>query len=75
MTNAKYSPLGRKVKCSQCPKEYLCTPYEDYYNATCDTDGLCEKCFLENAGVLEMVTVTKIDGEIRDVVINDPVNS
>jgi len=36
----------QQVKCSDCGKEYQCTPNEDYFNSTTLTDGLCWSCFL-----------------------------
>jgi hypothetical protein len=39
------------VKCSGCGKEYVCTPNEDYYNATDANDGVCWDCLLEQKGM------------------------
>lgn len=36
----------KDVRCAECGKEYLCTPDEDYYEATTLEDGLCWDCFL-----------------------------
>lgn len=36
------------VKCRKCGKEYVCTPEQDYYNATTATDGVCWDCLLED---------------------------
>jgi len=40
-----------EVKCRGCGKEYVCTPDEDYYNATTPTDGLCFKCLVEDTNI------------------------
>lgn len=35
------------VKCKECGKEYVCTPEQDYYNATTPNDGVCWDCLLK----------------------------
>lgn len=40
------------VTCSQCGRTYRCTPQDDYYNATTNTDGVCERCLVGDVPVL-----------------------
>lgn len=39
-------PRWQEVTCSECGKQYRCTPTEDYYNNTNLKDGICEPCLL-----------------------------
>jgi len=34
------------VTCKQCDRHYRCTPEADYYNATTNSDGVCEPCLI-----------------------------
>jgi hypothetical protein len=49
--NEMWSPCWKQVKCRTCGREYTCTPDDDYYNSTNATDGVCEKCLLNKAGI------------------------
>lgn len=39
------------VTCAECGSHYRCTPLHDYYNATTNSDGLCDACLLAAAGL------------------------
>jgi hypothetical protein len=39
------------VTCRECGKRYLCTPSQDYFEATTLEDGLCWDCFLPAKGM------------------------
>lgn len=34
------------VTCKDCGRQYQCTPWDDYYNATNEHDGVCTNCLL-----------------------------
>jgi hypothetical protein len=40
-----------EVRCRECGKEYVCTPDQDYFNATNNTDGLCWDCLMAEQGL------------------------
>jgi hypothetical protein len=50
------------VKCSDCGREYICTPGDDYYNATTATDGVCLSCLLAANGLDPQTTPVIGDG-------------
>lgn len=54
----------RKVKCRDCSREYVCTPADDYYDATNSTDGRCEQCTL---GGMTLVHAVIRDGRLIEV--------
>lgn len=49
---------GRKVRCKDCGKEYICTPENDYYHYTNNKDGVCEQCLLQEHGLKDAPVIT-----------------
>ena len=43
----------KMVTCRGCGDHYLCTPQNDYYNATSDKDGVCIGCLLTEKGMAD----------------------
>ena len=37
---------GQLVTCKECGRRYVCTPKDDYYNATTPENGVCEPCLI-----------------------------
>lgn len=66
--------LDNPVTCKTCGSSYMCTPWSDYYGATCNTDGQCERCLLHAAGLggARVVTVVTEPKE-RPEPMGDPV--
>jgi hypothetical protein len=42
------------VTCSKCHRRFRCTPEDDYYNATTNSDGVCEPCLIGDLPLLVM---------------------
>ena len=34
------------VMCKVCKRVYVCTPVDDYYNNTTNSDGMCNECLM-----------------------------
>ncbi|MDB5194668.1 MAG: hypothetical protein JWN50_682 [Parcubacteria group bacterium] len=41
--------MGGQVRCSKCGREYTLSIMDDYYSATNNTDGDCERCMMRKA--------------------------
>lgn len=52
------------VVCSGCERRYVCTPADDYYNATTTTDGVCFDCLTAGIASRRVVVV------VGDVVVD-----
>lgn len=55
----------QQVKCRDCGREFQCTPWDDYYNATSAEDGVCERCLIGGRKLVHVVlnddgTVTQV---------------
>lgn len=60
-----------QVRCRDCGREFQCTPWDDYYNATTADDGTCEQCL---CGDLKFVHVElNADGSLTEVPRPGPV--
>ena len=42
----RFDAAWQMVTCSGCERHFRCTPADDYYNNTTDSDGVCERCLL-----------------------------
>jgi len=51
----EWSPAYEKVICSTCKREYTCLPEDDYYNSTCNTDGVCESCLKKQHNIKKVI--------------------
>lgn len=38
-----------RVKCKSCGRVYVCSPLDDYYNHTNNTNGVCSQCLITSA--------------------------
>lgn len=52
-----WSPCYKKVMCKYCKRVYICLPDDDYYESSCETDGMCEKCLLLYNSIDEIIEI------------------
>jgi hypothetical protein len=70
MTQPDHADLRHaEVRCRECGKEYVCTPDQDYFNATNNTDGLCWNCLMEESNMKAQPEPEVVKAIVDDTVI------
>jgi hypothetical protein len=67
MNDRMWNPAQQTVTCKTCERTFVCTPWDDYYNATCATDGVCEPCLLKNHYGDNVPRMVVVDSEGKEV--------
>ena len=60
MSATEWDCRYQDVTCADCGRTYQCTPFDDYYNSTTATDGLCTKCLLTPERISQAIPVCEI---------------
>lgn len=61
----------QSVRCRDCGRTYVCTPQDDYYDATTPTDGRCLACLVKGAGLGDREVLTFCPGGCNQAVAFD----
>lgn len=58
-------PAGQDVKCDRCGREYVCTPFDDFYCAA-EGDHCCESCLTGGRPIVHIDPAAPLDAQIGE---------